>query len=46
MAYFCTPDFDRWIEALPGTYGGERGEKKYEGVDSREYLVQRLAATH
>lgn len=45
MAYFCHPDFDRWIEALPGTYGGERGEKKYEGVDSREYLVQRLTAT-
>lgn len=45
VAYFCNPDYDRWIEALPGTYGGERDEKKYEGVDSREYLVQRLAAT-
>ncbi|MCJ1426003.1 hypothetical protein MMC29_003905, partial [Sticta canariensis] len=33
VAYFCNPDFDRWIEALPVTYGGERGEKKYEGVD-------------
>lgn len=46
VAYFCNPDFDRWIEALPATYGGERGEKKYEGVDSREYLVERLAATY
>lgn len=46
VAYFCNPDFDRWIEALPVTYGGERGEKKYEGVDSREYLVERLAATY
>lgn len=46
VAYFCNPDYDRWIEALPGTYGGERGEKKYEGVDSREYLVTRLSATY
>ena len=46
IAYFCNPDFDRWIEALPGTYGGEKGEKRYEGVNSGEYLVQRLTATY
>lgn len=45
VAYFCNPNFDGWIEALPGTYGGERGEKKYEGVESRDYLVRRLNAT-
>ena len=46
IAYFCNPDFDKWIEALPGTWGGEMGEKKYEGINSGEYLVQRLSATY
>ena len=45
MAYFGNPDFDKWIEALPGTWEGDRGGKKYEGVNSGEYLFQRLAAT-
>jgi len=46
VAYFCNPDFDRWIEALPGTYGGERGGKRWEGINSGEYLEQRLSATY
>ncbi|KAG5300813.1 oxidoreductase [Histoplasma ohiense] len=46
VAYFCNPNFDRFIEAIPGTYGGELGEKKYEGINSGEYLVRRLAATY
>lgn len=46
VAYFCNPDFDRWIEALPGTFGGEKGPKKYEGVNTLEYLVNRLDATY
>lgn len=46
IAYFCNPDFDCWIEALPGTYGGEKGAKKYQGVNSQEYLVDRLSATY
>ncbi|KAF7865411.1 hypothetical protein EAF04_006387 [Stromatinia cepivora] len=46
IAYFCNPNFDRMIEAIEGTYGGELGEKKYEGINSGEYLVQRLAATY
>lgn len=46
VAYFCNPDFDRWIEALPGTFGGGKGAKKYEGVNSLEYLVNRLSATY
>jgi isopenicillin N synthase-like dioxygenase len=46
IAYFCNPNFDRRIEAIEGTYGGEKGEKKYEGITAGEYLVQRLAATY
>lgn len=46
IAYFCNPNFDRMIEAIEGTYGGELGEKKYKSINSGEYLVQRLAATY
>ncbi|PGH04597.1 hypothetical protein GX51_03430 [Blastomyces parvus] len=46
VAYFCNPDFHKFIEAIPGTFGGELGEKKYEGVNSGEYLVRRLAETY
>lgn len=45
IAYFCNPDFDEYIEAIPGTFGDEK-EKKYKGINSGEYLVQRLAATY
>lgn len=44
VAYFCNPNFDRWIDAIPGTFEAEG--KKYLGVNSGEYLVQRLAATY
>ena len=46
IAYFGNPDFDKWIEALPGTWEGEMDGKRYEGVNSGEYLVQRLSATY
>ena len=46
IAYFCNPDFDKWIEALPGTWENLEGGKKYEGVNSGDYLVQRLSATY
>jgi len=46
IAYFCNPDFDKYIEAIEGTYGGEMGARKYQGINSGEYLVQRLAATY
>lgn len=46
VAYFCNPDFNEWIEALPGTYGGDRGEKRWMGINSGEYLEQRLSATY
>lgn len=47
IAYFCNPNFDRFIDVLPGTFGEETGmERKYDGITSGEYLVQRLAATY
>lgn len=46
VAYFGNPDFHKWIEALPGTWEGDKGGKKYEGVNSGEYLFQRLSATY
>ncbi|GAB7354216.1 hypothetical protein MBLNU459_g4760t1 [Dothideomycetes sp. NU459] len=45
MAYFCNPNFERFIEAIPGTYD-EAKPKKYPGINSGEYLVQRLTATY
>ena len=44
VAYFCNPNFNRFVDAIPGTY--EETGKKYEGVNSGEYLVRRLAATY
>lgn len=32
IAYFCNPDFDRFIEAIPGTFGEDR-PKRYEGIN-------------
>lgn len=46
VAYFCNPDFRSQIEAIEGTYGGELGERKYEGINSGDYLEMRLAATY
>ncbi|KAF2201010.1 Clavaminate synthase-like protein [Delitschia confertaspora ATCC 74209] len=47
IAYFCNPNFEKTIEAIPGTFGGESGmEKKYEGINSGVYLARRLAATY
>jgi len=46
VAYFCNPNMDKFIEALPGTYDEDVGVvKKYTGINSGEYLVQRLTAT-
>lgn len=46
MAYFCNPNFDKFIEAIPGTFDGEKVPKKYQGVNSGDYLAMRLAATY
>ncbi|GAM82314.1 hypothetical protein ANO11243_002930 [Dothideomycetidae sp. 11243] len=45
IAYFCNPNFDRFIDAIPGTYQSA-DDKKYSGVNSGDYLVQRLEATY
>ncbi|RYP44709.1 hypothetical protein DL768_008860 [Monosporascus sp. mg162] len=45
IAYFCNPNFKSYIAAIPGTYASEK-DLKYEGINSGQYLVQRLAATY
>ncbi|UNI14229.1 hypothetical protein JDV02_000881 [Purpureocillium takamizusanense] len=45
IAYFCNPNSDSFIETLPGTYVSPQ-DKKYGGINSGEYLVQRLTATY
>ncbi|USW50428.1 Putative oxoglutarate/iron-dependent dioxygenase, non-hem dioxygenase domain-containing protein [Septoria linicola] len=45
IAYFCNPNFDRFIDAIPATYG-EGKPKKYQGINSGDYLEQRLSATY
>ncbi|KAF4984539.1 hypothetical protein FDECE_17066 [Fusarium decemcellulare] len=45
IAYFCNPNFKSYIEALPGTFATEE-DKKYGGINSGDYLVQRLTATY
>ncbi|KAI4952720.1 hypothetical protein J4E91_003192 [Alternaria rosae] len=43
IAYFCNPNYDRKIEAIPGTY--EKG-RNYEDVMSGDYIIGRLTATY
>ncbi|KKA30357.1 hypothetical protein TD95_001010 [Thielaviopsis punctulata] len=45
IAYFCNPNFASFIDAIPGTFASE-ADKKYEGINSGDYLVQRLSATY
>ncbi|KAJ2892408.1 Clavaminate synthase-like protein [Zalerion maritima] len=45
IAYFCNPNTKAYIEAIPGTFAAEE-EKKYSGINSGDYLVQRLTATY
>lgn len=44
-SYFCNPNFKSHIEAIPGTFAAET-DKKYDGINSGQYLVQRLTATY
>lgn len=48
IAYFCNPNMDKFIEAIPGTYGegADINKAKYPGITAGEYLVQRLSATY
>ncbi|OAL49013.1 thymine dioxygenase [Pyrenochaeta sp. DS3sAY3a] len=44
IAYFCNPNYERMIEAIPGTY--ESVGRKYDDVTSGDYLIRRLTATY
>lgn len=44
IAYFCNPNYERTIEAIPGTY--DKDGRKYGNVQSGDYLIQRLTATY
>ncbi|PYH82616.1 oxidoreductase [Aspergillus uvarum CBS 121591] len=46
IAYFCNPNNDQMIEAIPGTYGEDIRPLKYPGITAGDYLVQRLTATY
>jgi hypothetical protein len=43
--YFCNPNFKSHIEAIPGTFESKE-DLKYDGINSGDYLVQRLTATY
>jgi isopenicillin N synthase-like dioxygenase len=46
IAYFCNPNNNKVIEALPGTWGDDiQVTKKYSEITAGDYLVQRLTAT-
>ncbi|OAK95623.1 Clavaminate synthase-like protein [Phaeosphaeriaceae sp. SRC1lsM3a] len=44
IAYFCNPNYERMIMAIPGTY--EEKGRKYGDVESGEYIIGRLTATY
>ncbi|KAF1924073.1 Clavaminate synthase-like protein [Didymella exigua CBS 183.55] len=44
IAYFCNPNYERMIKAIPGTY--EEAGRKYQDVQSGEYIIGRLTATY
>ncbi|KAF2126987.1 Clavaminate synthase-like protein [Dothidotthia symphoricarpi CBS 119687] len=44
IAYFCNPNYERMIEAIPGTY--ETAGRKYNDVSSGDYIIGRLTATY
>jgi isopenicillin N synthase-like dioxygenase len=45
VAYFCNPNFDRMIDAIPSTVSSD-SPKKYEAINSGEYLIKRLTETY
>jgi isopenicillin N synthase-like dioxygenase len=45
IACFCNPNFKCFIEAIPGTFAKD-DEKKYNGINSGDYIVGRLEATY
>jgi isopenicillin N synthase-like dioxygenase len=45
IPYFVTADRDRTIDCIPGCYGDDK-PKKYEPINARQYIEQRLNATY
>ncbi|KLO13401.1 Clavaminate synthase-like protein [Schizopora paradoxa] len=45
IPYFCSTDFSKTVECLPGTYSTER-PKKYEPISALEYIMKRLAVNY
>ena len=45
IAYFCNPNFDSLIEVIPHTMRSGK-ERKYEPVNSGDYITKRLEATY
>jgi isopenicillin N synthase-like dioxygenase len=45
VAYFCNPNFDNTIDAIPGTVSLDR-PKKYDAINSGDYLIKRLTETY
>jgi len=45
IPYFCSPDFDKVVDCLPGTSSEDR-PKKYEPISVAQYITQRLAASY
>ncbi|KAF3046862.1 hypothetical protein E8E12_003642 [Didymella heteroderae] len=44
IAYFCNPNYERMIQAIPGTF--EETGRKYQDVQSGKYIIGRLTATY
>ncbi|KAL3477004.1 hypothetical protein BJX99DRAFT_133991 [Aspergillus californicus] len=45
IAFFANPRKESFIEAIPGTFATE-ADKKYQGISSGDYYVERLNATY
>ena len=45
FSYFCNPNAEALIEALPGTYSKEE-DKKWPAIRTDEYLFERLSKTY
>ena len=46
VVYFGNPDFDRWIDALPGTWEHKKDGKRYKGINAGDYVADRLSAIY
>lgn len=45
IPYFCSTDFSKVVECLPGTYSEERPQR-YEPISALDYIMKRLAANY